>query len=275
MQLIQLVRAATRGTRFILHLFVGVILGSVFRLRLGPHWYLKPTGQAVIRRWMQHGTRIVGIHVNTYGRPLHGKVLLVSNHISFLDILIISSVTPVRFLAKHSIRYWPIIGYLSTLSGSLYIERGKHRSLNRSLQALRHALSHPAPVLIFPEGTTSAGTLVLPFYSGLLQAALDRQVPVQALTLHYRHDEQADRLAAYIDKDNFLFSLLRLMARDRTEAHLSFTPAIDGHGHTRRSLAAFCHARISQNLAYQLHNHARGTTRDAATQLASPGECKT
>lgn len=272
MKLIQLVRAALRGTRFVFHLGLGVLLCSAYRLYGGVDWYLSPTGQTIIRWWMQYAGRIVGIRINTYGTPLQTNSLLVCNHISFLDILAISSVLPVRFLAKHHVRYWPVIGYLTTLSGTLYIKRGKRRPLQRCLEALRHALTNTRPVLIFPEGTTSPGTEVLPFHSGLFQAAIDRRVPVQALTLHYRRNEQADRLAAYIDNDNFLLSLLRLMARDKTEVHLSFTPPIDSQGHTRRSLAAFCHARISQNLAYQLHD--RYKPLDAAMQFAILGECE-
>lgn len=269
-------RVALRGTRFVLHLGLGLVLASSYRLFRGPHWHLSPAGQTLIHWWMRHSTRIVGIRITQYGQPLRSHTLLVCNHISFLDIVTISSVLPVRFLSKHSVRYWPLIGYLSAISGSLFIERGKHRQLQRSLDALRHALNSARPVLVFPEGTTSLGTEVRPFHSGLFQAAIDRQVPVQALTLHYRHDGQADRLAAYIEKDNFLLNLLRLMARAKTEVHLSFTPPIDSHGHTRRSLAAYCHARISQNLAYQLQHDSDPGARDATTQfdILGVGECE-
>lgn len=276
MRLLQLARAGVRCTRFVLHLGLGLVLASTYRLFRGADWYLSQGGQAIIHWWMRRGTRIVGIRITQYGQPLQSHALLVCNHISFLDIVTISSVLPVRFLSKHSVRYWPLIGYLSAVSGSLFIERGKRRQLQRSLEALRQALGFARPVLVFPEGTTSIGNEVLPFHSGLFQAAIDNQVPVQALTLHYRHNEQADRLAAYIDNDNFLLNLLRLMARAKTEVHLSFTPPIDSHGHTRRSLAAYCHARISQNLAYQLHHDSDPSEADTATPFAilGVGECE-
>lgn len=274
MILIRIARATFRGTRFVLHLFVGITLASALRLSRGRHWYLQTNGQTVIRWWMYCASRIIGLHINRYGKPVKHNVLLVCNHISFLDILAISSAVPVRFLAKHNIRSWPIIGYLTALSGSLFIERGKHHRLRQSLKTLRQALGQPVPVLIFPEGTTSDGKQVLPFHTGLLQAALDTQVPVQALTLHYRHQDRPDRLAAYIDDDNLLMNLLRLMSRKKTEVHLSFTPPVDTHEHDRRSLAAFCHARISQNLAYQLQHHDRHVGLDATGQFVILDECQ-
>ena len=269
-----LVRAATRGTHFIFHLGLGVLLVSGYRLRHGRQWHQSRSGQAIILWWTQKLGRILGLHITRYGRPLTARVLFVSNHISFLDIVVISSVIPVRFLSKHSVRYWPIIGYLTSVTGSLFIERGKRSHLARTLTAMKQALVTARPVLIFPEGTTSLGTQVLKFHSGLFQAAIDNDVAVQALTLHYRRDQYPDRIAAYIDKDNFLISLLRLMAQPQTEVHLSFTPPIDSHGHSRQSLAAFCHARISQNLQFQLHTANKINGFDEHSNFVILGECE-
>jgi 1-acyl-sn-glycerol-3-phosphate acyltransferase len=274
MKLFRIARTVIRAAHFILHLASGVILASTLRVYKGRQWYLLASGQTLIRWWMLRASRLIGLHINQYGRPVLKNALLVCNHVSFLDILAISSALPVRFLAKQTIRSWPVIGYLAALSGSLFIERGQRHRLQHSLDALRWALAEPVPVLIFPEGTTSLGNAVLPFHTGLFQAALDKQVAVQALTLHYRHHDQSDRLAAYIEDDNFLLNLLRLMGRDKTEVHLSFTPAIDTQGHNRRRLAAFCHARISQNLAYQLHYQARDTGLGAVAQFGILDECQ-
>lgn len=247
-----ILRAMFRGMQFLLHLLLGILLGSTYRLRYGRDWHQTAGGQKIIVWWMRQFNRIVGLRISQYGTPLTRQVLLVSNHISFLDIAVISSIVPVRFLSKTSVRYWPVIGYLTTLSGSLFIKRSKPRQMSRTLNDIRQALNRNRPVLIFPEGTTSSGEKVLKFHSGLFQAAIDCKIPVQALTLHYRHNQAADRLAAYIDNDNFLISLLRLMARLQTDVHMSFMPPVDTQGHQRRSLASYCHARIQQNLQFQL-----------------------
>lgn len=245
-------RAAVRGTQLVFHLALGVLLACAYRLYHGRLWHEMQPGRTLLHRWTHELMRIIGVRVSCYGKPLTANVLFVSNHISFLDIIVISAFVPVRFLAKHSVRYWPVIGYLAAISGSLFIERGKRSQLGRTLVAMKLALAGTRPVLIFPEGTTSLGTQVLSFHSGLFQAAVDHKIPVQTLTLHYRRDHRPDRLAAYIDQDNFLISLLRLLAQPQTEAHLSFTPAVDTGDLNRQQLAAFCHARISQNLQFQL-----------------------
>lgn len=274
MKLNALVRAAIRGSQFITHLSLGVILGSAYRLRYGRHWHLTVTGQASIRWWAQHMTRIVGIRITQYGRPLSADVMHVANHISYLDILVISSIVPVRFLSKHTLRYWPIVGYLAQLCGTVFIQRAKSSRLSQTLDALRAALRSGRPLLIFPEGTTSLGTEVLKFHSGLFQAAINNKVPVQTLTLHYRRDGRADRIAAYIDKDNFLISLLRLMAQSKTEAHIHFSPPIDSTAHTRQQLAAYCQAHIRHTLNRQLQMSGAGGPFAARTELVILGECQ-
>lgn len=267
-------RVAIRGTYLILHLLLGMLLCSVHRLRRGRCWHLSTAGKAFIQWWMQRLAHLLKLRITLYGKPLTGDVLYVANHISFLDIVVISASVPARFLAKHSVRYWPIVGYLTALSGSLFIRRGQRRELGRTLDTIKQALRDKRPVMIFPEGTTSLGAGVLKFHSGLFQAAIDAQVPVQPLTLHYRREQQPDRIAAYIDKDNLLINLLRLLARPDTEVHLSFTPPVDSHNHTRHSLATFCHARIQQNLAFQLQTSHLHPEIDAYPETTILGECE-
>ena len=103
-----LVRATLRGTQFILLLTLGVLLVGLSRLLNGRHWHLTEQGQARIRWWTQQLTRIVGIRIIQYGRPVAAHVLFVSNHISFLDTIVITSTVPARFLSKHSVRSEPV-----------------------------------------------------------------------------------------------------------------------------------------------------------------------
>lgn len=267
------VRATSRGLRLVLHLLAGLVTARLYRLRLGDDWHQSDKGQQLIRHWMQTCTRIIGLRITSEGKPQQVQGMMVCNHISFLDILTVSSIIPVRFLAKHSVSYWPLIGSLSKISGSLFIRRGSHRQFARSLNTLREALLNPRPVLIFPEGTTSSGDRVLPFHSGLFQAAIDTQVPLQAVILFYHIDGQVDRFAAYIDQDNFLLSLLRLMAREKTEAKLCFTPPLDTRQYTRRDLSVYCQQRISRYLS-RLQLHCADDRLDEPGKFAIIEECK-
>lgn len=269
-----LLRAAMRSTQFLLLLLLGILLASALRLYHGRDWHLQISGQASIRWWMQRMTRLLGIRITQYGTPLTCDVLQVANHISFLDILVISSVVPVRFLSKHSVRYWPIIGYLTQLSGTVFIKRRKRRQVVQALGESTQALRCGRPLLVFPEGTTSLGAQVAKFHSGLFQAAIENAIPVQPLTLHYRRNGTADRYAAYIDQDNFLLSLLRLMAQPSTTVHLRFAAPIDSHGRNRQQLVDLSHARVSADLQWLLQHADNPPGFDLAIALAMPGECE-
>ena len=246
MQPVVFLRTALRGTFVTLHLLLGVSVASALRMRHGRHWHLSDTGQGMIRWWMQNVTRCLGIRIAQYGQPAGRQVLLTANHVSFLDIIVISSIMPVRFLAKDTLRYWPIVGYLSMLSGTLFIKRGRRSLLARTIENLRHALHLERPVAVFPEGTTSLGNSVMKFHPGLYQAAIDSNAPVQAIALRYVRNGQSDRIAAYIGKDNFIMTLLRVINQPATHVHLTFCEPVTSQDKTRQQLALHTHGQVSR-----------------------------
>lgn len=241
-------RAAWRGTFVLLHLLIGMSMASALRLRHGRDWHVAEPGQAMIQWWMQHVTRLLGIRIAQYGQPVGRQVMFTANHVSFLDIIVISSVTPVRFLSKHTIRYWPLVGYMSMISGTLFIRRGRRSIMTRTIDTLRQALHLQRPVVVFPEGTTSLGERVLKFHTGLFQAAIDSSIPVQAIALRYLRNGRPDRIAAYIERDNFLTTLLRIISQPVTHVHLTFCEAIAGHDKSRQQLAQHTHQQVSRVL---------------------------
>jgi 1-acyl-sn-glycerol-3-phosphate acyltransferase len=230
------------------HLLIGVALVLGYRIRFGPRWYIRPAGLAMKRWWMLNMNSLLGIRVAQYGRIDRQPLLYVANHVSFLDILVISAITDVRFLSKHTLRYWPIFGTMASLSGTLFIKRGKSNLIARIISTLRDALTE-SHVVVFPEGTTSLGDDVKHFHAGLFQAAIDAQVPVQSIGIRYLYQGQLDRTAAYIGKDNLLVKLWRLLERSYTDVHLIFNEALPSQGQTRQTLAQLTHAQIEQQLA--------------------------
>lgn len=236
--------------RLCVHLGKGLGLASALRLRHGRDWHITGRGMRTIQRWMDQALRVIGVRVHGYGEPLSAQsVLLVANHISFLDIIVISAFTPARFLSKDTVRYWPLVGQLSQMSGTLFIQRGRRSAISQVLSELKQALRHPRPVVIFPEGTTSLGESVLRFHRGLLQSAVETEVPVQPVALRYLRDGRPDRHAAYIDNDNFVLNLLRLMSLPGSEVHVHFTEPLDSRRHGRQALAQLAHARICEIVA--------------------------
>jgi 1-acyl-sn-glycerol-3-phosphate acyltransferase len=109
--------------------------------------------------------------------------LLVANHLSYLDIVLLSSLTPCVFVAKNEVKDWPVFGWFARLAGTVFVDRNDRRDAARANELIRSALREGALVVLFPEGTSSNGSTVLPFKSSLLQAAIGERVPFTGAAL--------------------------------------------------------------------------------------------
>ncbi len=232
--------------RVLIHLSMGSSLVLLYHFTHGKHWYNKPGGLAMKRWWMQKMARLAGVKIAQYGQPPASRCMYVANHISFLDIVVISSITDVRFLSKSSVKNWPLIGLMASVSGTLFIRRGKKKLLARIVSTVGEALQDSS-IVIFPEGTTSLGNEVKRFHSGLFQAAIDNQILVQPVGLRYLKDNQLDRVAAYIEKDNFLVTLWQLLKRRETQVHVTFSGPVVADS-DRQTLADTCQTSIDNSL---------------------------
>jgi 1-acyl-sn-glycerol-3-phosphate acyltransferase len=142
-------------------------------------------GAARIHRWCRRIVAAMGISLRVTGSPPQSGAV-VSNHLSYLDILLYSAIQPCIMVAKREVRSWPLIGWLTAQAGTVYVERGgppsTYPNVNRAMaEAYRTAL----PVLFFPEGTTTDGSEVLPFRRGLFHSVLNNQVPLRIATLRF------------------------------------------------------------------------------------------
>ena len=115
---------------------------------------------------------VMGIRLECAGALQPAPVLLLANHVSWLDILAIDAWRPVRFVSKADVRKWPLLGFMVACGGTLFIERERKRDALRVVHQVADALRAGASVAVFPEGTTGAGPLLLPFHANLLQAAI-------------------------------------------------------------------------------------------------------
>ena len=167
--------------------------------------------QIRIQRWSYAVLRSLGVTVQMKGRLGEGAQMLVANHVSWLDVIVLQALFPhARFVSKAEVRHWPMIGRLAIGAGAFFVERGRPRQTSQHVDAMAAALAAGETVTVFPEGTTSSGHAVLPFRASLLQAALLAQVPVQPLALRYADTHQpVSPSAPYIDDDTLLGSLWR------------------------------------------------------------------
>lgn len=118
--------------------------------------------------------------------PIQGA-LLVSNHISWLDIMVINAVSPVRFVAKSEVKNWPIFGYLADKLGTLYIKRGYRIDTQRSVNDLANAIIDKQTICIFPEGTSTDGSKVLEFKSNLFESVVLSNAVCLPIALSYKN----------------------------------------------------------------------------------------
>lgn len=181
-----------------------------------------------VARFCFHGaSRCLGLRIRQQGRPASGPVLLVSNHISWSDIPVLGGTVPLRFLSKAEVSRWPVIGWLAQQAGTLFIVRGSGRA-GEARREITSTLSGGQSVLIFPEGTTSAGLSVLPFHSRLLQAAPEAGVAIQGISIAYTRHGRPDHLAPFIGDDEFLSHLPRLLRQPAVDVTVRFHPPIRG-----------------------------------------------
>lgn len=235
-------RSAWTLLRIVLHIFNGIVRELFYYQQLGPEWYLQKRGMRAIQTWMRTLLSIMRIEVRVEGKLPASTVLLVSNHATWLDVIVLSSVYPFSFLAKSEVSRWPLIGRLSAMSGTLFIRRSDVRSLQSSIRTIRDRLKRGRSVSMFPEGTTHASGLGN-FKTGLFAAAIESQTRVLPAAIRYLQDGQAARGVAYVDDDIFVINLIRQASRKAMTVELRLLDAIPAET-DRRRLAQRAHAAI-------------------------------
>lgn len=151
-------------------------------------WRLAKTLPGRYHKWLRNA---FGIRVHVEGTPDLSAALVVANHVSWLDILVISSLRPLIFVAKKDVRSWPVIGYLAHLQGCLFVDRERRTHSAHTRSNMQEALQDQRTVVLFAEGTTSDGWRVYPFKTALIGALENtrHQHTLQPLALRYTHKD--------------------------------------------------------------------------------------
>ena len=228
--------------RVLLHIGTGVLL-SALPLRTGQAPRLWP-----LRWWSRRLLRILNVQLEVSGNYAAGPVLLVANHISWLDVMCLAAACPTYFLAKGEVARWPLFGWLCHRSGTLFIERGERHSSNMVCEQLVWRLRAGHKVLIFPEGTSTDGQGVRRFHARLLQAAELAKTPLQPIAIAYPTSTGPNRMVPFIGDADLGTHLWRLLAAPQTEAKLQFCPLKAPGQDARNALARHCQNTIEQTL---------------------------
>ena len=180
---------------------------------------------AWLHGWCRFACRVLGIRVRTCGSvPSSG--LLVSNHLSYLDIIVLSSIRPCVFVAKRDVASWPLFGWLAHAAGTIFADRERRCSSRKVVNGIRDAIAGGSVVVLFPEGTSSDGSAVLPFKSALLESAVRLHSPIAGAFIEYALDDGsvADEVCYWRDM-TLVPHLLNLLFKREIRATYSFSPA--------------------------------------------------
>ena len=236
---------ATLKSLYRLFWVVEVTLFAVFRLILAisaSGWSAGLTARHA-RRWADTLARGLDIRITVEGSIPDQGVLVVANHRSYLDIVVILSHMEAAFLAKAELKSWPVFGYAARKGNTVFVDRSDARSRAKSRQALAERISQGISVVVFPEGTTTKGPGLLPFKNGIFHLASGRDIPVAPVSVTYENPD-----AAWIDNAFFVPHFLSIFKSSPLRATLAFGPVLNDEDGTR--LKEKAHAQIARQLAF-------------------------
>jgi len=223
----------------------------------------------LVKRWSGRLLRILKVEARVHGDLARagGNVLVVANHISWLDIVALNAHHPVRFVAKAEIARWPLLAQMVRGAGTVFIERERRRDTHRVIQTMADVLARGDIVAIFPEGTTTNGDDVLPFKSSLLQPIVEVEGHVQPVAIRYRTAEGELALApTYVGDTSFAESFWAVCGERALTVELLARPALAAaDARHRRELARKAEASIRTALAVPERATGPGTRGDPET----------
>ena len=193
-----------------------------------------------IRRWSIQLLGAAGMQVRPVGAPDQwpGRAMIVSNHISWIDVFAVLAVAPGVFVAKSEIRDWPLVGKLVTAVDTLYLAREKKSDVLRMNQNIVATLEAGRRVAICPEGTTTWGDELLRFHAALFQPAIQANATLHPIGLRYLDaNGRATRAAGYVGEMSLLGSIWRIVSEKAMVVEVRFAPVVDTAGSDRRTLA--------------------------------------
>jgi 1-acyl-sn-glycerol-3-phosphate acyltransferase len=241
---------------------VGVVLGALLLLPVlplvgarGREWLVRAVFRGVLRA--------MGVRLAVSGRDGLGArgrgMLVVNNHTSWLDIVAVNAVRPMRAVAKRDIAAWPVLGRLVSAAGSVYVDREGLRSLPDTVSKLAAALRGGSMVNVTPEGTTWCGLTHGRFRPAMFQAAIDGGVPVLPVALRFRlSDGTATTAPSFIGEETIVDSVRRVAALRGlvVEVHV-LDELAPGRAADRRELAALAEAAVDTVLLPAPAEHQR------------------
>jgi len=197
--------------------------------------------------WLQRNSRrVLRVFMSSMVSegPLPNSGLLVCNHLSYLDVLLLASLKPSVFVSKHEIRHWPVVGWFARMAGTIFVRRERRGDVARTGEQIRNVLRQGQLVVLFPEGTSSDGRQVLPFKSSLLEPATGSGHELFVGHIAYAISEgTVENDVCYWGDMTFFPHAVMLLTRPRVVARVHFS-CFQAGAASRKDLARLLHAEV-------------------------------
>jgi 1-acyl-sn-glycerol-3-phosphate acyltransferase len=231
---------------------VGIALCWLARSLLLPAGSRSVAAARFSRWWSLGALKILDVRVKTHGRIPDAPFFLVTNHLGYLDIAVIASQVPCTFVSKSEVAGWPVFGTLASLAGTLYVDRKSKRDAGRVSRLIPDHFAAGGSLILFPEGTSTAGYEVAPFRSPLLEFPAAARFPVHCAALRYqapRGFPPAALTMCWWGDATFLPHFLNLFRMPGMTAEIAFAPE-PVSGTDRKSLARLLQDAVEERLGY-------------------------
>ncbi len=234
---------------FFLFALVGILPVVILIIILSKLFRLSSLNQWIVTTWSRLLCLIMGIKVEIHGRRPTSPVMVVANHVSWLDIPIIHSWILAGFVAKNEIKYWPILGWLAMAGDTVFLHRGNSESRKNVLNKLKKRFKQNRSVAIFPEGTVTDGSYLKPFHRQLIHAAVETQTPIIPVAIKFLNQNgQRESRVSFIDDEPFLQHVFRILQLPQTTVELHCGPALTQFDAGTRTLTILARNYIEQEL---------------------------
>lgn len=202
--------------------------------------------EIMLRWWGLVTCRIFGLRRRVSGTLPRGPLLIAANHISWLDIHLLLSVSAMGFVAKAEIDRWPLAGRLARVGGTVFHQRGSHDSANGVMSQMEARLQAGGRIAIFAEGGILPGPGIKRFHARLFGPAVASDSTVQPVMLRYLRDGKLYEAITFLPGEHFLANVFRLLKQPPCTAEVRILPPLAAAGRPRRELAAGCENAVRE-----------------------------
>jgi 1-acyl-sn-glycerol-3-phosphate acyltransferase len=240
---------------FLVFFFIFCFLahGVLVAVQVRDKWKSKKRLTRVIAFWCRIGLRVINVDVIVNGpRPNEDNFLFISNHQSYMDILVMSSIRPASYVTSKDIQRMPLLGEIVILAGCLFVDRKSRDNLPKEIEELTEGLAHGLDVTVFPEATSTDGSSVIRFRRPLFAAAVYSGKKICPMMIRYKTVNgkpftaaNRDLMCWYGDM-TFMGHLVKMLSQNHFEVELTYFEPVEALGKEPADLAESIHKLISQ-----------------------------